>query len=231
MPFTLIFAGDLSAHRSDPFTTITPYGIPDAIGVGNALERNEELADRIDRLEKALIEARRRLEKTRATWNAPCYECDAILTKALNETSPVLGRIQHALVVEGTAYPIEKRLAGSIEEVKATSEGYSIKGWAVDIKANGPVKFVFASVGPTIVAKTIPTQERADIRQGVAPGADPAGFVMGIPIVEAKPTKEVPIRVFAVMADGSAAQLASTFSTATEAAFVDAPLDPWKEGA
>ncbi|MGZ9105239.1 MAG: hypothetical protein ACXW3M_05360 [Rhodoplanes sp.] len=80
MPFTLIFAGDLSAHRSDPFTTMTPYGIPDAIGVGNALERNEELADRIDRLEKALIEARRRLVKTRATWNAPCYECDAILT-------------------------------------------------------------------------------------------------------------------------------------------------------
>ena len=54
---------------------------------------------------------------------------------------------------------------------------------------------------------------------------------MGIPIAEAKPTKGVPIRIFAVMADGSAAQLASTFSTATEAAFVDAPLDPWKEGA
>ena len=94
-----------------------------------------------------------------------CYECDAILTKALNETSPVLGRIQHALVVEGTAYPIEKRLAGSIEEVKATSEGYSIKGWAVDIKANGPVKFVFASVGPTIVAKTIPADRPMPPRQ------------------------------------------------------------------
>lgn len=229
MPFTLIFSGDLPAHRSNPFTTMTPYGIPDAIGVGNALERNEELADRIDRLEKALIEARHRLAKTRATWNAPCCECDAILAKALNETFPVLGQIQHALVVEGNAYPIEKRLAGSIEEVKATLDGYAIKGWAVDLKANGPVKFVFTSVGPTIVAKTIPTLERADIRQGIAPGADPAGFVMGIPTAEVKPTRDVPIRVFTVMADGRAAQLASAFSSTTNAAFVDAPLDPWTE--
>jgi hypothetical protein len=107
-PFTLIFYGDITGN---PFTTTTPYGIPYAIAIGNALERNKQLAHRIDRLEGALIEARRRLAKTRATWNAPCYECDAVLAKALNEIIfPDLGHIdQHTLVVEGRAYPIEKR--------------------------------------------------------------------------------------------------------------------------
>jgi hypothetical protein len=167
------------------------------------------------------------LAKTRATWNAPCCECDAVLAKALNETLPDLGRIQQqALVVEWKGYPIEKRLAGSIEEVKATSEGYAIRGWAVDLKANRPVKFIFASIGPSILAKTIPTEDRADIRDGVASGAHPAGFEMNIPTFAVKPTSEVPIEVFAVMADGSAAQLASAFSIATGGLFADSPLNP-----
>jgi hypothetical protein len=53
---------------------------------------------------------------------------------------------------------------------------------------------------------------------------------MSIPTAGVEATKEVPIRIFAVMADGSAAQLASAFSN-TEAAFADAPLDPWKQEA
>jgi hypothetical protein len=74
MAFTLIFDGDIVGN---PFATTTPHGTPNAIAVGNVIERNEELAHRIDRLEAALLEARRRLAKTRATWNVPCFECDA----------------------------------------------------------------------------------------------------------------------------------------------------------
>lgn len=79
MAFTLIFDGDIVGN---PFATTTPHGTPNAIAVGNVIERNEELAHRIDRLEAALLEARRRLAKTRATWNVPC-------SSATHEEGPI----------------------------------------------------------------------------------------------------------------------------------------------
>ena len=86
------------------------------------IERNEELAHRIDLLEAALIEARRRLAKTRATWNGPCYECDAVLANALNETPPSLDPVQHAFFVAGNARSIEKGSAAS-DEGRVASDG------------------------------------------------------------------------------------------------------------
>ena len=118
MAFTLIFDGDIVGN---PFATTTPHGTPNAIAVGNVIERNEELAHRIDRLEAALLEARRRLAKARATWNAPCYECDAVLANALNEASPSLDPVQDAFVA-GNARPTEKQSAAS-DKARVASDG------------------------------------------------------------------------------------------------------------
>lgn len=119
MAFTLIFDGDIVGN---PFATTTPHGTPNAIAIGNVIERNEELAHRIDRLEAALLEARRRLATTRATWNRPCHECDAVLANALNETSPSRDCVQHAFFVAGNARSIEKGSAAS-DEGRVTSDG------------------------------------------------------------------------------------------------------------
>lgn len=43
MAFTLIFDGDIVGN---PFATTTPHGTPNAIAIGNVIERNEELAHR-----------------------------------------------------------------------------------------------------------------------------------------------------------------------------------------
>jgi hypothetical protein len=119
MAFTLIFDGDVVGN---PFATTTPYGTPNAIAIGNVIERNEELAHRIDQLEMALLEARRRLAKTRATWNRPVYECDAVLASALNETSPARDPVQHAFVVAGNARPTGQGSAAS-DEGRFASDG------------------------------------------------------------------------------------------------------------
>ena len=46
--FTLVFEGDLRKIKLNPFKTETPFGIPVAAAVGDALEENDELRDCLD---------------------------------------------------------------------------------------------------------------------------------------------------------------------------------------
>lgn len=124
---------------------------------------------------------------------------------------------REALTVDGKRYPIVARLAGSLESAIATSPGYVVRGWAVDYIANGPVATIIATAGASIVAQAAPTILRPDIERGVASGARPAGFTMHFP--GAQPMGA--IRVFALMADGVAVQLASQLAESTGGAFAN----------
>lgn len=41
--FTLVFKGDIRAFKGNPFKAETPFGIPVAVGVGDAFDRIAEL--------------------------------------------------------------------------------------------------------------------------------------------------------------------------------------------
>ncbi len=41
--FTLVFAGDIRNFKMNPLTTETPWGIPYAVGMGDAFEKIDEL--------------------------------------------------------------------------------------------------------------------------------------------------------------------------------------------
>ena len=43
--FTLVFKGDIREFKSNPFKTETPFGIPYAIAIGDALEELDALLD------------------------------------------------------------------------------------------------------------------------------------------------------------------------------------------
>ena len=41
--FTLVFAGDIRKFKMNPLTTVTPWGIPYAVGMGDAFEKIDKL--------------------------------------------------------------------------------------------------------------------------------------------------------------------------------------------
>jgi hypothetical protein len=45
--FTLVFEGDIRAYKGNPLKTETPFGVPVAVGVGNAFDQIESLEDQI----------------------------------------------------------------------------------------------------------------------------------------------------------------------------------------
>jgi hypothetical protein len=47
--FTLVFEGDIRSFKMNPLTTETPWGIPYAVCVGDALEENDELRELLER--------------------------------------------------------------------------------------------------------------------------------------------------------------------------------------
>lgn len=44
--FTLVFAGDIRKFKANPLTTETPWGVPYAASMGDALEQIDKLRDR-----------------------------------------------------------------------------------------------------------------------------------------------------------------------------------------
>lgn len=52
--FTLVFAGDITQFKGNPLATETPFGIPVAVGEGDAFAEIEELEDRLDGAGEAL---------------------------------------------------------------------------------------------------------------------------------------------------------------------------------
>jgi hypothetical protein len=41
--FTLVFEGDIQKFKGNPLTTDTVFGVPVAVGIGNAFDQIEEL--------------------------------------------------------------------------------------------------------------------------------------------------------------------------------------------
>ena len=52
--FTLVFEGDLSAFKGNPFHVDTPFGKPFACGLGNSFTREDEAVAAVDTLFDAL---------------------------------------------------------------------------------------------------------------------------------------------------------------------------------
>lgn len=50
MPFTLVFDGELSDFKENPFKTLTPFGFPTASSVGDALEKNDRLTEALEKI-------------------------------------------------------------------------------------------------------------------------------------------------------------------------------------
>lgn len=136
-----------------------------------------------------------------------------------------LGKVDdQTLTVSKKVFPIVKRIAGSIEGVIPIAHGYSVSGWAMDAKANSAVTAIIATLGPNIIAKTIPTTNRDDITQ-LTPGAKPSGFLMNIPFDANLNHDNYQIQLFALMADGIVAPLASNFNAVTHGVFKNLPFD------
>ncbi len=134
---------------------------------------------------------------------------------------PVIGEVNgETLSIDGSDYAIVERMAGSLEMATAAYPGFVVRGWAADRKANRPVSALVAAVGSTLVARSEPTVIRPDIEAGIAGGARPAGFVIAVPPGPHPGT----IRIFALMADGTAAQLASQLADSTGGAFANATM-------
>ena len=122
-----------------------------------------------------------------------------------------IGRLEKAqLAVEGTTYPIVRRIGGAIERAVEIGDRIELHGWAADVVANRPVIAIFAIMGTDIIARVAPTSRRFDIEQGLGSGISPAGFRISFAAPKAKPGQDLSIRVFALTFDGQAVQLASS---------------------
>lgn len=123
------------------------------------------------------------------------------------------------LRVAGTAYPLRSRFAGSLETAFDFPAKLRLLGWAADAAANREVRGVVATAGRCIVGFTRPTNLRKDIRAGVAAGADVAGFRLDIEKRRLAPG--LPVAVYALMQDGTAARLNSGLSWMTGGSVAD----------
>jgi hypothetical protein len=134
---------------------------------------------------------------------------------------PAIGEVNgETLSIDGSDYAIVERMAGSLEMATAAYPGFVVRGWAADHKANRPVSALVAAVGSTLVARSVPTVARPDIEAGISSGARPAGFEISVP----SGRESGQIRIFALMADGTAAQLASRLADSTGGAFANATM-------
>ena len=157
--------------------------------------------------------------------NAAFIEQFAEEQRQKNEDAPPLGKIaEDGLRVDGRAYSLARRVAGALENAVQTQDGYLVSGWAADAVANGPVTSVVVAVGDTIVTRTRPTIDRLDIAQGIASGAQRSGFSVDVHVARPAGTPKSQIRIFGLMADGVAVQLASSLAGTTGGAFADAPF-------
>jgi MoaA/NifB/PqqE/SkfB family radical SAM enzyme len=119
---------------------------------------------------------------------------------------PPIGRIEgDDLIVGDKSYEIVPRIAGAIEQVKTTTAGYSITGWAVDSASRSPARRLLVAIGDEVVEESEVTQPREDIMGGF--GVSLAGFAVDLAKRGNRPTIQEPIRLFAVGADGRAAAI------------------------
>lgn len=117
------------------------------------------------------------------------------------------------LLIGSTRHPIVSRFAGALESASPGPVGITMTGWAADQAANKPVQAIIATVGNRIVARSEPVGRRVDIEQNIASGASPASFTLIAPVDVTR--QREPLKLYALMADGTAAQLGSGWSGPT----------------
>lgn len=140
------------------------------------------------------------------------------LTKSLGYTH------NNNLIIDKKNYPIVKRISGSIERTKPIPHGYTVNGWAYDIKANKPATAVIAVSGSTIVAKGLPTINREDISKNFNHKISRSGFSMVVPLRDDEKNGKSQVRLFALMSDGVVSPLSSSFEESTSDVFKNVEL-------
>jgi hypothetical protein len=107
--------------------------------------------------------------------------------------------------IDGTIYPIREGLAGYVQQVDAESSEVRFRGWAIDEPAKKNPKRVIVFAGARMWADgSKPYIERADINPM---GGDYTNSGFAIVAKGLPPEQRVGIRVFAILADGTARQL------------------------
>jgi hypothetical protein len=95
---------------------------------------------------------------------------------------------------------------GDVTYLDDQGSSFFASGWAVDEIEKRRVRNLIATIGSSVVARGFVTVDR---EEGLKYGnnAKRSGFAMSIPLVNRKDSE--PIRIFALMKDGRAVQLAS----------------------
>ena len=131
-------------------------------------------------------------------------------------TTGLLDIQNRMLIVDGRPYSIVPGFA-AVEAVAWNGARPTISGWVADVAAARAAEAVVASVGERIVAKWFPTGPRFDIEQGLGRQIRPAHFVL--PIADEIDPLQGPIRIFALLANGTAVQATSTIPPVTGVPF------------
>lgn len=112
-----------------------------------------------------------------------------------------------SLLLNEKTYPIRLGV-GEVVLTDRTENSLRADGWTVDEIAKQPVKQIIATIGDKIGAQWFPTAPRDDIEMALGKQTKRSGFSISIPL---KPEQSnEPIRIFAIMRDGSATQLTSS---------------------
>jgi sulfatase maturation enzyme AslB (radical SAM superfamily) len=117
--------------------------------------------------------------------------------------------VSESISIGGVDYRLADRLGGSVESVIERSNGFAITGWAADHQSNKSATSILASIGGEIVARSVPTQRRPDIEEGLGNGIRPAGFSLWVRKQGNRPTTDQPIAVYATTSDNYAVRLAA----------------------
>ncbi|MEM9209897.1 MAG: hypothetical protein AAGA63_00305 [Pseudomonadota bacterium] len=126
---------------------------------------------------------------------------------------PSGSKTSNTLEFNGQTALFRNRFAGAVERAVVLPDQIQITGWAADIEANTAVEYLVVTAGDRVLAVGVPSSDRPDIRQGLAPNATLAGFGLVVPAEAIADGAE--LSVYAVMKDGSFARLDASLSQAT----------------
>lgn len=122
----------------------------------------------------------------------------------------ILNVQEKILVVDGHKHHIVSgtgKGAGEVTVLEDQGNSFFACGWAIDEIAKRRVRYLVATIGSSVVARGFATVDREDIRLRYGNNAKRSGFAITIPLNYRKNSE--PIRIFALMKDGRAVQLAS----------------------
>ncbi len=147
-------------------------------------------------------------------WAAAHPDFVADFEEAKTFTDPINGMLdlqKKLIMVDGRKHSIVLNRGQGIGEVTLLDDrgsDFFASGWAVDEAEKRRVRQLIATIGSSVVARGFATVDREDIGLKYGNMAKRSGFAITIPLINWNHVD--PIRIFALMKDGRAVQLASS---------------------